>query len=169
MPGHIRIERLDEGHDRSLFDCGEEALNAYLKKQASQDVKRYLSTVYIAKPAKHSNLQVIGFYTLSTAQMEASSLPVEIIKKLPRYAYMPAFRIGRLAVHNANQKMGVGKSLLMDALYKCLKSEIPGIAVIVDAKNEQAQSFYQKYGFIQLPQQPLKLFIFMKDIKDLFT
>jgi ribosomal protein S18 acetylase RimI-like enzyme len=112
---------------------------------------------------------IIGFYTLSAAQMDISNIPSEIAKTLPRYPHLPAFRIGRLAINKEQQNLGIGKMLLLDALYKCFVSDIGGIAVIVEAKNEKAISFYKKYGFIQLPEQPLNMFLPMKVIKNLFT
>lgn len=122
-----------------------------------------------AKVAEQNTSQVIGFYTLSASQIEFSDLSTAIARSLPRYPYLPVFRIGRLAVNKQNQKRGIGKILLLDALFKCFKSDIPGFAVVVDAKNEQVQSFYQKYGFIQFPDHPLKLYIPMKVIKNLFS
>ena len=165
--GKIRIERLNETHERNLFDCEEERLNTYIHKQAGQDARKSISAVYVAISIDSS--QIIGFYTLSATQINVSELPLVIAKTLPRYPYVPAFRIGRLAVNKKHQKLGIGRTLLIDGLIKCFKSEIAGIAVIVDAKNTQANSFYLKYGFIQFPDQPLKLFIPMKVIKNLFS
>lgn len=168
MTQRICIERLEKNHNRSFFDCGEEKLNSYLQKHAGQDIKKHVSAVYVAVLLDSPSI-IIGFYTLSAAQMDISNIPSEIAKTLPRYPLLPAFRIGRLAINKEQQNLGVGKMLLLDALYKCFVSDIGGIAVIVEAKNENAISFYKKYGFIQLPEQPLNMFLPMKIIKNLFT
>lgn len=168
MTEDVRIERLNKTHNRTQFDCGEESLNNYLRRQAGQEDKKFISSVYVAVSNNTDPSQIIGFYSVSAAQIEFRGLPTELAKNLPRYPFLPAFRIGRLAVSKTNQSKGIGKKLLIDALLKCFRSQIPGFAVIVDAKNKQLISFYQKYGFIQFPDQPLKLFIPMKVIRNLF-
>lgn len=166
--GSVRIERLDGTHNRNLFDCGEESLNTYLRKQAGQEERKFISSVYVAVPKNIDSSEVMGFYTLSAAQIELSEVPAEMAQTLPRYPFLPAFRVGRLAVNKTSQNMGIGRQLLLDALLKCFRSEVSSFAVIMDAKNEQVIPFYQKYGFIQLPEQPLKLFIPMKVVRNLF-
>lgn len=167
MNRSIIIESLAKSHNREGFDCGEIRLNEYIRKQASQDVKKNMSAVYVAA-VDENPLEVIGFYTLSATHIIFSHLPNEIAKSLPRYPEVPAYRIGRLAMDKSQQGRGIGKTLLMDALYKCSSQEVPAVGVIVDAKNEQASSFYLKFGFIQLPEQPLKLFMPMRVIKNAF-
>jgi ribosomal protein S18 acetylase RimI-like enzyme len=168
MIQRICIERLGKIHNRNLFDCDEEKLNNYIQKHAGQDTKKHVCAVYVAVSFDNPSI-IIGFYTLSAAQIDISNVPSEIARTLPRYPYLPAFRIGRLAINKEHQNLGVGKMLLLDALYKCFVSDVGGIAVIVDEKNEKAVSFYKKYGFIQLPEQPLNMFLPMKVIKNLFT
>lgn len=168
MTQRICIERLEKNHNRNLFDCGEEKLNNYLQKHAGQDTKKHVCAVYVAVLPDNPSI-IIGFYTLSAAQIDISNIPSEIAKTLPRYPHLPAFRIGRLAINKEHQNLEVGKMLLIDALYKCFVSEIVGIAVVVEAKNEKAVSFYKKYGFIQLPEQPLNMFLPIKVIKNLFS
>ena len=164
----IIIERLAKSHKRDRFDCGEVSLNEYIRKQASQDVKKNMSAVYVAV-VDVNPLEVMGFYTLSATHIIFSHLPNEIAKSLPRYPEFPAYRIGRLAIDKSQQGKGIGKTLLMDALYKCASQEVPVVGVIVDAKNKEVSSFYLNFGFIQLPEQPLKLFMPMKVIKNAFS
>jgi len=168
MGGDIRIELLSKSHNRQLFNCGEEKLNDYIHKQAGQDIRKYLAAVYVAVSQDRLS-QVVGYYALSAAQINFSDLPSDVAKSLPRYPNVPAYRIGRLAVDIKYKGQGIGKMLLMDALFKCLNNEIPVIAVIVDAKDKEAVSFYKKYGFIEFPEKPLKLFIPIKVIKSPFT
>ncbi|MDF3034652.1 MAG: hypothetical protein K0R76_1606 [Alphaproteobacteria bacterium] len=168
MKEPINIERLTSNHNRKIFDCGEEILNDYIRTQASQDLKKNMSAIYVAVSSTDP-LQVIGFYILSATHILFSDLPSEIAQSIPRYPEVPAYRLGRLAVDKAYQGMGIGKTLIMDALYICSNLKVPAAMVIVDAKHQKACSFYLKYGFIQLPEQPLKLFIPMKVIKNTFS
>jgi len=58
--------------------------------------------------------------------------------------------------------------LLADALCRASRSEIASFAVIVDAKDDSARRFYERESFLPLPDQPMKLFRPMSDIRRLF-
>ena len=138
----------------------------YLKYHASQDIKRFLARIYVAH--KSNSLLICGYYTLSAARVSLHDLPQEISKKLPHYPYIPVILLGRLAVDQNFQNYKLGRFLLVDALYRSYQSPIGAAAVIVDAKDEKACTFYQKYDFIKFPNQAQKLFIPMQKIKALF-
>ena len=82
---------------------------------------------------------------------------------------MPATLLGRLAVDRRQQGKGHGRFLLADALHRAAKSEIASFAVIVDTKDENARRFYERESFLLFPEQPMKMFRPMADIKPLFT
>src|SRR5665213_2593182 len=152
-------EKLDKAlHDRNLFDCGVAALNTYLKMHASQNQIKNFSNTYVATSATVSVCPKIiaGFYTLSAGQVDYAELPREANLNLPKYA-VPVARIGRLATDINFRGEGLGSFLLHDALKKILEvSKRIGIyAVLVDAKNDEAKSFYQKYGFMTLQESAL--------------
>ena len=144
------IEPLGSAHNRSDFQCGIESLDNYLKKQAKQDVKRRISQAFVASSSKYPST-IIGYYTLSTLSIELSELPEDLARKLPRHP-IPAALIGRLAVNEDTQGVGVGKMLLMDAIKRTLgvSNNIVIYAMVVDAINEQAEGFYQQFGFSAL-------------------
>ena len=144
------IEPLGSVHNRQGFQCGVEALDNYLKKQAKQDVKRRISRVFVATTEVNPE-NIIGYYTLSTLSIELSHLPADLAHKLPRHP-IPAALIGRLACAIDVKGNGVGKMLLMDALKRTLavSTEIAIYAMVVDAIDEQAAGFYKQYGFEQL-------------------
>ena len=98
-----------------------------------------------------------------------SDLPAETIRTLPRYNLIPATSIGRLAVDERYRGQGFGRYLLADALFRSWRNEIASFAVVVDAKDDSARSFYEREGFLALPDQPLKLFRPMADIAKLFA
>ena len=133
--------------------CGELALDEYLQRYASQDIKRGVARVFVASPAQQ--LQVVsGFYTLSAASIAADTLPEKWRKKLPRYP-VPVALLGRLAVGQQYHGQGLGSILLADACKRvAAASETLAVAaIVVDAKSQKAAAFYQHFGFIELPGQ----------------
>ena len=91
-------------HDRSLFRSGVEQLDAYLRDQLTQDIRRRIAACFVALEEKE---RIIGYYTLASASVPLTSLPLERRKKLPRYPAVPAVRMGRLAVDQAFQGIGL--------------------------------------------------------------
>jgi GNAT superfamily N-acetyltransferase len=89
-------------------------------------------------------------------------------RKLPRYPLVPATLLGRLAADRHQQGKGYGRFLLADALYRAARSEVASFAVIVDAKDDSARRFYERESFLPSPDQPMKLFRPMADIRRLF-
>ena len=109
-----------------------------------------------------------GYYTLSATGVKLTEFPADITRKLPRYPLVPATLLGRLAVDRAYRGRGYGRFLLADALFRAVRSEIASFAVIVDAKDEAARSFYERESFLPFPDQPLRLFRSMADIAKLY-
>ncbi|MEZ5499934.1 MAG: GNAT family N-acetyltransferase [Steroidobacteraceae bacterium] len=144
----LEEERLDTGiHDCAGFDCGVPALNDYLRKFASQHRRRGVSQTFVLVDDS-APTEVLGYYTLSAAQLEAESLSDAERKRLPRYP-IPCIRMGRLAVNRAARGRGYGRLLVGLAVERCLKArqEVAAHALVVDAKDESAVSFYLHYGF----------------------
>lgn len=159
---NLVIEPLNPTHDRTGFQCGIEALDRYLKKQAKQDIKRRISRVFVASKPDNPKT-VIGYYTLSTLSIELNQLPEKLARKLPRHP-VPAALIGRLAVSNAAQGQGVGKMLLADAIKRTLavSDQIAIYAMVVDAINDNARGFYEQFGFTRLSDDSPRLFVPLK-------
>lgn len=114
--------------------------------------------------------KVLGYYTLSASIITTDGLPAQLAKKLSRYPQLPVTLLGRLAVDQTQKGKGLGEFLLMDALYRSLQAaaEIAAMAVIVDAKDNAAAAFYQRYGFIPPQQKPARLFLPIKTVAGLF-
>ena len=148
------IRPLDHNTDTAGFNCGETALDEYLQRYASQDIKRGVARVFVASPVGHLQLAA-GFYTLSAASIAAETLPEKLRKKLPRYP-VPVALLGRLAVSQQTQGQGLGSILLADACKRVVAASetLAVAAIIIDAKSLQAAAFYQHFGFIELPGQP---------------
>lgn len=140
--------------DRTAFACGETALDDYLQRHASQDIKRGVARVFVASLADQPQ-QIVGYYTLSAASVAAQTLPEARRKKLPRYP-VPVALLGRLAVSQQAQGAGLGGVLLADACKRVAAASqtLAVAAIVVDAKNERAAAFYKHFGFTELPGQP---------------
>lgn len=166
-PDHIHP--LEKAHDRRSFDCGNEPLNRYLREQARQDAEKLVAAPFVL--TQPGNPAVLGYYTLSASIISVEDLPPDLMKRLPRYGQLPVTLLGRLAVDHSIRGLGVGEFLLLDALRRSLEAakQIAAMAVIVDAKNEQAESFYQHFDFRPLQQIPLRLFLPMSQIAKLFA
>ena len=160
------IGRLENAHDRSVFDCGQSVLNEWLKDRAGQFDRRDLSRTFVAtRPAE---VLVIGYYAISTHRVIYDVLPAGESKGLPRLD-VPVVLLGRLAVDQSVQGQGLGALLLVDALRRSLQiADQVGIrAVEVDALDESARNFYLKFGFRSLLDDPRHLFLPMHEIRKL--
>ena len=147
--------RLLGKEDRSEFCCDSEPLDRYLRTQASQDVRRRVSTCYVA--LEKGTGRIAGYYTLSAADIPVSELPSEVARRLPRYPSVPAARIGRLATDRRFQGRGLGAALLLNAAMRALRSEIAVFALVVDAKDDKAAAFYRHHGFSVFASNPFQL------------
>jgi GNAT superfamily N-acetyltransferase len=148
---------LTKHHDRAAFDCGDADLNLYLQRYARQNHESGGAKCFIAAPAG-TPACVLGFYTLSPASIEYSRTPALAKKGLARYD-VPVFRLGRLAVNKNVQGRGLGGALLLRAADRCIRvaSEVGGVALLIDAKNDRAAQWYAGYGAVPLLDAPLSL------------
>jgi len=161
-------ESLNSSHRKKEFSCGKDMLDNYLQKQANQDIKKKLSVCFVLKDEETNLLK--GYYTLANNSIPQNLIPNEFKKKLPKsYTSIPTTLLGRLAIDNRFQGKGVGKLLLIDALKRSyiISKSIGSFAVIVDPLDKDAERFYDKYGFISLPDSG-KMFLPMNTIKTLF-
>lgn len=162
------VEVLGKHHRRDDFECGSDALNRYIRTQARQEMDRGVALVYVLVPADQQT-RIAGYYSLSSTAVRLAEWPESIRKKLPRYPLVPATLIGRLAVDHTCRGRRLGERLLIDALQRSVSASqsVASVAVIVDAKDAAGADFYLRYGFMRLPDQPLRLFLPMKTIGQL--
>lgn len=162
------IAALARHHDRARFDCGSEPLDRYIRRQASQDTRKRVARVFVAVP--EGSAEVAGFYTLGAGSVERATLPPEMAKRLPHYP-VPVALIGRLAVDRRWQAQGLGAALLADAFRRVVgaSESLAVYAVVVDAKDECAQRFYERFGFIALPESARRSFYPVASIEQLVS
>jgi GNAT superfamily N-acetyltransferase len=154
-----REEPIAKHHDRKNFDCGVAALNEYLDRFARQNHESGGAKTFVAVSSGES-ARVLGFYSISPASIEFSRVPAKLIKKLGRYE-VPVFRLARLAVSLSYQGKGLDSDLLLAAGERALAvaSEVGGVALAIDAKDEGAATWYARFGAMPLLDDPLKLIL----------
>lgn len=153
----MRIVPLSDWHDRKQFDCGNEELNGWFARIAKQHMEKRISSTFVAAEDPTSPL-VLGFYSVTLAELDNSDLPAQARKRMP--LKVPAFWLGRLATAKSQQGKGIGEFLLFDAINrtKTIAKDVGGAGLVVDAKRS-ATGFYLRFGFEQLVDHPLKLFL----------
>ena len=126
-----------------------------------------MSRVFVAIPEELE--EVAGFYTLSAGSVERETLPEDVMKRLPRYP-VPVALLGRLGVDRRWVGQGLGRALLIDALRRVhhASDSLAVYAMVVDAKDDRARAFYERFGFIVLPDSATRLFLPMSTLESLF-
>jgi len=161
----LQVSELSGRHDRESFDCGRPELNNYLRQIAGQHVRKSLARVYVACE-ENDPVRIVAYYSLNGCEIRSEELPHPLRKKFP--SRIPAVRLGRLAVARANQGRGIGEQMLFHAMWNVgqVDAIIGAVALLVDAKDEEARRFYLKYGFLGLPDRPLNLFLPITRVKE---
>jgi GNAT superfamily N-acetyltransferase len=154
----IVIEPLGKHLDRATFSCGQADLDDWFRRRASEDERRNVARVFVARD---DTLGIVGFYSLSSFTLALTDLPEEIARKLPRYDAIPAALIGRLARDERATGRGIGGLLLADAIRRILGAgkTLAVFAIVVDAKDSRAATFYKGFGFRPFPLHADRLFL----------
>jgi len=148
-------------HDRNAFRCGEPLLDNFLQKEAGQLEKRNITKTFVLVDSL-SPAKIVGFYSLSMAQIDHQNFSEGLKKKLPKYP-IPCIRLGRLARSLDFVGKGIGELLIGKALLRCLEVQksVGAYALIVEAKSKGARDFYIKYGFIPFDYDDHHLFLIL--------
>jgi len=158
----LTIEKLKRNHAVDGFDCGREQLNRFLIRFAFPNQQAGASQTYVGLSAN----QVIGFYTLVVGQVRYNDAPERLTKGLAHHP-VPIMLLARLAVAVSWQGKSVGAGLLKDAMRRTLQAaDIAGIRAFgVHAKDNEARTWYERFGFMASPSDPFHLFVLMKDLR----
>lgn len=158
-------EPLSTLHNREVFDCGEPALNNWLKRRALKNEDAGASRTFVV--CQDNN--VVGYYVLATGSVMHKEAPGKIKRNMPEP--VPVMVLGRLAVNKGAQSMGIGRGLLKDAILRTITvAKQAGIkAILVHALSEEARKFYLRCGFIESPLDPMILMITLKDAQHHLT
>jgi GNAT superfamily N-acetyltransferase len=152
-----REEAIHRRHDREGFDCGNRELNGYLRRYARQNHESGGAKTFVAV-SPDEPVRVLGFYSIGPGSIEFARVPQSLTRHLGRYE-VPVYRLARLAVAVHIQGRGVGADLLLSAGIRALSvaAEAGGIALAIDAKDDQAARWYERFGAMRLLDDPLKL------------
>jgi GNAT superfamily N-acetyltransferase len=148
-----KVKALEKVHDVKSFDCDVPDLNSWVQKTAMQHQKNGMSKTFV-NVDEGDEKKILGFVTMAIRTLTpAADLPPEMRRKLPRE--VPGFTLARLAVAKEAQGRGIGEYLLFEAMERAYRASrsVGGFALFVDAK-DGAASFYAKFGFQPMPDDP---------------
>lgn len=159
---YTRPEPLRGKHGTEGFDCGEPALDDWLRKHARQAEAGGSARVYVTTD---DGSRVVGYYALSAAHVHPDDATERLMKGQARGRAVPVVLVGRLAVDRRHQGSGLGRSLLQDIVVKSVRASsiIGARAIVVDALSDQVASFYERFGFERSPSDPRHLILLRKD------
>ena len=162
----FEIEPLADHHDRTSFECGEPALDRYLRETAMQHGRRDLARTWVLV-GTDDPARILAYCTLTLCSIIAMDLPAVIAKRLPRT--LPGLKLGRLAVDRISQGHGHARRLIIRVFEETVSiaDRAGGYALFVDAKHDGVVPFYVGYGFTPLVSQPLTLFLPTASIRKL--
>ena len=163
MTDRFVTQALASHHDRTGFTSGSAPLDRYFQQQVTQDIRRRVTACYVALDA--GTAKIAGFYTLAASGVPLPDLPDELARRLPRYPLIPIARLGRLAVDQAYRGRGLGAALLWNAATRAARSDVAVFALVVDAKDAQAESFYRHHGFLSFGSLPGQLILPLARLK----
>lgn len=160
----LTSESLDEEHVLTSFSCGKESLDRWLRQSAARGGKQDTGRTFVLHDGDGV---VLGYYTLAGHLLHRDSLSLSRTEARSLPEELPAILIAKLAVDLTLQGQGFGRDLLVEALSKCVAAGSIAASryVVVDAIDEEAASFYTRYGFRPIPgTDPVRLIRRLKDI-----
>lgn len=148
---------LAEADDRSKFDCGRVSLNNWFRQRAWANHAAGISRTNVICDAETN--EIVGYVTLSTAQIERAFLPKPLQRNKPDP--VPVTLLGQLAVHKDHQGQGHARSLLLFALRTAVRAsrEIGSFGVITHPVDDEVRAFYRRRGFVDVPFDPRQAMI----------
>lgn len=157
------IQLLDKLHDRDSFDCGNEALNQFFKQTARQHIQKGLSRTFVLVDTEQAE-NVLAFFTLSLCEVRTEKLPPKFAKKYP--SLISGVKLARLAVAKSMQRQGIGAILMLEAMQRAVvvANNAGIVGLFVDAKDDAARAYYDRYGFISLKDTLLEMFLPLQTI-----
>ena len=158
-------EPLGAHHEVSQFDSGIESLNAWLKSKGRLNEAKGGARTYVVCEGE----RVIAFYSLAAGSVERRRVSSRVGRSMPEP--IPVILLGQLAVDLNYQGRGLGGDLIVDAGRRALAAAdlIGARAVIVQALDEEAGNFYERFGFRAFSdREPLMLLLRMSELRDVF-
>ena len=157
----VRYDRAEPSKaQRKAFSCGEASLDRWLATQARQSMESHDAVSYLLlddSPVEDDRPRIAGYYCLSAGAVRRAHAPASLAKRAPEP--IPAVLMGRLAIDHRYQGQGWGAELLSEALRSAVAAGrlIGARVMLVDAINENAFGFYERFGFTPSPIHPMQL------------
>lgn len=159
------VEPLEPRHRIDRFDCGREQLDRWLRAYAGQGQRRDTARTFVVCRANDD--EVVGYYTLVASEIEHSAATGDVRRGASRHFPLPVCLIARLAVDRSEQGAGLGRSLLLDALRRTDRASrsVAMRAILVHALDDQAATFYARFGFRPATKDPLTLMVPLEAVR----
>jgi GNAT superfamily N-acetyltransferase len=143
---------LSEADGRDHFDCGRDSLNGWFRRHAWHNHVSSISRTSVI--CDIDSQLIVGYVTLSAAQIERAFLPKAQQRNKPDP--VPATLLGQLAIHRSHQGQGHARSLLLFALTAALRASynVGSFGVLTHPIDEQVRGFYRRWGFEDLSFDP---------------
>jgi predicted GNAT family N-acyltransferase len=153
------VEPLEPHHQVDRFECGRDQLDRWLRAYAGQGQRRDTARTFVV--CRQGETEVVGYYTLVASQVEQSRATDDVQRETSEHFPIPVCLIARLAVDRSEQDIGLGRSLLLDALQRTERASrsVAMRAVLVHALDEEAAAFYARFGFMPAGTEPLTLMV----------
>lgn len=162
----IEFAAFSAAYELDAFDCGNDDLNSWLRRHALASEKADLARTALAV----DNDIVVGYMSLTTGSVRPEDAPKRLARGMPRYP-IGTILIGRLAVDLRYEGQRLGSRLLAEALRRAVAASDAAAArlVVVDAIDDAAAAFYRRWGFIDAPDNPRRLYLKMSDVRASIT
>lgn len=158
----LRLALLTAEHGLTGFDCGNDQLTSWLIRHALASQRADLARTYLAL----EDDTIAGYVSLTTGSVRHDEAPKRYTRGMPRYP-IPTILIARLAVDQRHQGRQLGSRLLAEAMRRAVTASDAAAArlVVVDAIDDRAAAFYRNRGFIDVPENPLRLYRRIADVR----
>ncbi len=160
-----KIEPLAPEHELEEFECGTAALDHWLHTWARHSQRVGSARTFVACSGRSH--RVVGFHSLTSASASRDEAPRRVARPLAPSLPVPLVLLARLAVDRSFQGQGLGRALMLDAFLRTVRSadQVGAAAMMVHAKDDEARAFYEHWGFLPSPLQPLQLFLPLETIR----
>jgi GNAT superfamily N-acetyltransferase len=148
---------LAETDHNNGFDCGRDSMNHWFLRHGWANHAAGISRINVV--CDTATTQIVGYVTLSAAQIERSSLSRSQQRNKPDP--IPATLLGQLAVHKDYQGKGYARSLLLFALRTALRAsrDVGSWGVLTHPLDDAVRKFYARHGFQDLLFDPRRAMI----------
>jgi GNAT superfamily N-acetyltransferase len=159
------VEPLEPHHNVDRFECGREQLDRWLHAYAGQGQRRDTARTFVV--SRRGETDVVGYYTLVASQVEQTEATDDVQRGTSKHFPIPVCLIARIAVDRSEQGIGLGRSLLLDALQRTERASrsVAMRAVLVHAIDDEAAGFYARFGFRPVSAEPLTLMVPLEAVR----